>query len=266
MCNPSPPRNYLRDQGLHVVRRPREGIAPLDLFEEHERTLHPLGRLSDLLLDDARVRLPEAEGPHVVAGLSQTTASGVDLSVGLDLIGSAFSPYRAQLETTYRNAKSVDFTFGDVVRHSVPVTSVEIALSDFRDRDLGTANRERARNGRLFFASVVLEAASIKISAISQLDKAIQLGAEVVAAAGGGLSSKIEGSRNEVLALERSTRIAFAIEARQIVFEDGVFRTTRPGDPHLVTYSVEEALTRLCVNEGRLAEDSLLVQMAHSGI
>ncbi len=109
----------LNSKGYNVIKLPRAGIEPMDILGKDDQSTELLGPLADVW--NTTVALPTAvTSPAMDISGQQTNA--LDLSLGLKMLGNVLSAFGAStpsLESAYKNAKSLQFTYGQVTSTTV---------------------------------------------------------------------------------------------------------------------------------------------------
>jgi hypothetical protein len=116
-----PRLTYLNGEGYSVVRLPRKGILPLGVIGRDHGTKNWLGTLDQIWHSELPV--PSVGAPQTVSGINGQRSSDIKLSLGLEILGNAlsgmFGSLAPSLDLAYKEAKSVQFTFRDVVSLSI---------------------------------------------------------------------------------------------------------------------------------------------------
>jgi hypothetical protein len=134
-----PRLTYLNDKGFNVVKLPRAGIVPLGVIGRDSKSKEWLGTLDQIWKSDEPV--PHPSEPKAAAGLTGQKTSDIKLSLGLEILANAlsgmFGSTAPRLDAAYKNAKSVQFTFRDVVAIGID----PFAIGNFLAKgDLADAN------------------------------------------------------------------------------------------------------------------------------
>ena len=122
---------YLNDKGYNVVRLPRKGINPLDVLGRDGKSLEQLGRLDQLWT--SKKPIPQIGAPQQAAHINGQCTSEMTTSVGLKLLSGVLKALGAsvpELSFAYNNARSLQFTFGNVMSRAVVPLEVGEFLSE----------------------------------------------------------------------------------------------------------------------------------------
>ena len=122
---------YLKRLGYNVVRHPRAGIRPLDLLGRQGDTTNVVGRLDDLVKGSTQP-LPSITTGQAAADINGQDSSSLKLAVGVNVLGSIIGAMGGTLgvETSYTNAKTMKFTYRDVLLDTVVPAAVGQYLTD----------------------------------------------------------------------------------------------------------------------------------------
>jgi hypothetical protein len=119
-----PALTYLNKLGYNVIRMPQESIDPL-LLIGRDQDIHPLGPLTDYF--DASVPPPPVLPARDAVAVNGQSTDALDCSVGLGILSNALKAFGASapsLNTAYRSAHAVQFSFGNVQIVSISLTSL----------------------------------------------------------------------------------------------------------------------------------------------
>lgn len=262
MCKGSKPVNFLKEHGLHVVRSPRTGIEPLDLFEQQDRGLRALhGSLRDRLKDGVRDDLPDVREAKTADFNGQETAA-VEASLGLSLLASAFPPYKAKLRAAYDKAQQFYFKFTNAKLWTVDVLGVEAALDDFQSQDWAAGLKDRAEEGDLFVASAVMTSRGISVHASDARGTALGVDVSAQEIAETKIDVKTDSRNEKWIEYSGDLDVVFAIEARRFVFANGRFRRFTPSDLDKPAYGVGDAAEGLVTDgEGRIRSTDIVLSV-----
>ena len=159
---------YLNDLGYNVVRLPRKGLDPLDVLGRDGRSLERLGRLDQLWM--SRRPLPQIGAPQPAALVNGQATSEMSTSMGLRVLNGVLKPIGAklpELSFAYKQADTLQFTFGDVTARSAIPLEVGNFLSE---GDINDANPFVQRyfvdeDTDAFIVTEVLQSSEITVSA-----------------------------------------------------------------------------------------------------
>jgi len=251
--------SYLNKDGYNVVRRPRGGIAPLDVLGQLDRNPEWLGELSQIWKSSATKPVPGPERPVADIKISEDkcVTSLLSFAVGSELLDQVLQGFGASLP-------SVSFALNRTSRFSFKVNSptcssiAPFVIGDFLSKgELNTKNPFVRRyftgeEARTFVISDVLLSKSITITAQRGSDGKASIDAKALQDIVSAESSlKIASSTEEGITFNGSTGIAFGFKAFEIGFMNGLWNvdSTLP--------SPDDALLGDGVNEPILADPVL---------
>ena len=114
-----PSITFLNKFGYNVIRLPRTGIEPLDVIGRDQATQW-LGPLSKVWTSSIPEPLPGP--PHPAAAVNGQRTDALELSFGLSILANTLAAFGASapsLNTAYKNAHAVQFTYTNVTSTSV---------------------------------------------------------------------------------------------------------------------------------------------------
>lgn len=114
-----PSITFLNKFGYNVIRLPRTGIEPLDVIGR-DHAMQWLGPLAKVWTSSSPEPLPGPPHPAVAVNGQRTDA--LELSLGLSVLANtlaAFGVSAPSLNTAYKNAHAVQFTYTNVTSTSV---------------------------------------------------------------------------------------------------------------------------------------------------
>lgn len=114
-----PSLTYLNKLGYNVVRLPRTGIEPLDVIGR-DQAVQWLGPIAEIWKSALPQPAPGPPKPATAVNGQRTDA--LDVSVGLGILKNALAAFGASapsLDTAYKSARSVQFSYSNVTIVSV---------------------------------------------------------------------------------------------------------------------------------------------------
>jgi hypothetical protein len=122
---------YLNGLGYNVVRLPRKGIDPLDVLGRDGKSIEWLGRLDQLWT--SKKPIPAIGAPQPAAHINGQQTGEMSASVGLKLLSGMLKAIGAtvpEVGFAYNTARTLQFTFGNVMTRSVVPLEVGEFLSE----------------------------------------------------------------------------------------------------------------------------------------
>src|SRR4051794_40281754 len=162
-----PSITFLNKFGYNVIRLPRTGIEPLDVIGR-DQGMQWLGPLSKGWTSTSPEPLPGP--PHPAAAVNGQRTDALELSFGLSILANTLAAFGASapsLNTAYKNAHSVQFTYTDVTSTSVSPFDAGnyLAAGTLRTDNPVVKNYFGNEKAKAFLIVEVLKAASITVTA-----------------------------------------------------------------------------------------------------
>jgi hypothetical protein len=220
---------YLNDLGYNVVRLPRRGIDPLDVLGRDGRSIERLGRLDQLWTSKKPV--PVIGGLQAAAHINGQQTSEISASIGLKLLSGVLKAIGAtvpEVGFAYNTARTLQFTFGDVMTRAV----VPLEIGEFlSDGDIHSANPViehyfYEHETDVFVITEVLESDQITVSAKG--DGGGRVSADVPSiqnAVGANISVSAKSGASSDLTYTGKDGVTFGFKALAIRF-DGKWRVS----------------------------------------
>lgn len=220
-----PRLTFLNELGFNVIKLPRGGIAPLDVLGADKDSIERLGTLSQIWSSDAE--LPPTKPSQTAVQINGAKTKSLKLSVGLSILSSILEGMGAalpQLKFAYRRARKVEFSFSNVRTSAVdPFAAGRFLTSG----DLDTDNPFVARyfqdeTTRAFLMTEVLESDTIKVTALDDRERGLELDVPSIQnAVGAKVSVETAGSSNTEISYKGAEFLAFGFKVFGIAFVDG---------------------------------------------
>ncbi len=220
---------YLNGLGFNVVRLPRKGIDPLDVLGREKGNLERLGRLDQLWTSKKTV--PQISAPQTAAQINGQSTGEIAATMGLKLLGGVLKAIGAtvpELSFAYNNARSLQFTFGNVMLRSVVPLEVGEFLSegDIHSTNPFVEHYFHDEDTDAFVITEVLESNEITVSAKN--DQGGQISANVPAikdVVGANVSVSAKSAANTEITYKGNDCVTFGFKVFAIAF-DGRWRIT----------------------------------------
>jgi hypothetical protein len=225
-------KNYLKDFGYGTIALPREGIKPLLMLAKRGDRLSPLGPVASTFLPGASP-LPTA-ARSAAAAISGSKSKSVDAKIGISLLGKVIGALAGSslgLDVAYKNAKKVQFEFGDVTQEAIDITALDQYLSNGSVAP-GTGNfiKQALEDDDVYVIVATLDARQISVAASGENSASVSVdvpviqqivGAKVAVSSGGSSSSKVTYTST-------TTPLSFGLKVVRLVFKNGKYTTLKP--------------------------------------
>jgi hypothetical protein len=250
----------LNDSGYNVVRLPRKGIIPLGVLGRDHKANNWLGTLDQIWKSDFPP--PITGAPQSVAALTGTKTSDFKLSVGLDILANAlngmFGGSAPSVESTYQNAKSIQFTFRDVRSTGIDPFLVGNFLSKGDLADKNPVVKRYFSNLNDVDALViteVLESKSLGVTGKKDANTALSVNVpELQAILGTKVSVTATNSSNTELTYEGADYLVFGYKAFGIAMLNGEWQIYGVAPDESGAFAVGTTLGDPIVDAGRLVQ------------
>jgi len=162
-----PSITFLNKFGYNVIRLPRTGIEPLDVIGR-DQAMQWLGPLGKVWTSASPEPLPGP--PHPAAAVNGQRTDALELSFGLSILANTLAAFGASapsLNTAYKNAHAVQFTYTNVTSTSVSPFDAGnyLASGTLRTDNPVVKNYFANEKSRAFLILEVLKADSITVTA-----------------------------------------------------------------------------------------------------
>ena len=226
----------LNSRGYNVVKLPRGGIEPMDILGKDKQATEWLGPLADVWSTTVASPIVTTNASMEISG--QQTNS-LDLSVGLKMLGNVLAAFGAStpsLDAGYKNARSLQFTYGQVTSTSVrPLQAGNYLAAG----TLNSANPlvkhymlEDESDAYLIFD--VLKSNEISVVATDQHGAEIKVDLGVIQSlVGAKVGLAVAGSGGTKLTYKGVAPVTFAFRAFEIAFDHGTWTLQGAGTDDL---------------------------------
>lgn len=215
-----PSVKHLAKFGYNVVMHPRAAIRPLMLIGERDGARDLIGTVDQLLIAPTAALPAISEGGDA-AGISGKRTDKLELSLGLDILGSvigALGGSKLGVTAAYSSAKTVEFAYADVTSETVNV----IALGDYLGS--GTPRFDHPilaqylnDPGNLYVITEIVRSNSMGVTAFNK--KGVSLGVDVPvisAAVGGKIKVGSDSEATNKLDYKGDSHLAFGFKAFEL--------------------------------------------------
>jgi hypothetical protein len=219
----SDPRlTYLNELGYNVVKLPRTGIEPLDVFGKKEGPFQRLGRMPQIWVSS----IPEPTFSDNVAGnLKGSKTAQIKVDIGLEILGNILNALAGQniaAKAAYADATEVQFEFGDVQLVGVDpfivgnyLESGQLKTSPFV-REFVLDPRAKS-----YIVTEVLKADTITVMATENGTRSVSVSTPVLQGiAGGNLSIDLTNASSGVVTYKGPKKLTFGFKVFQTQFSN----------------------------------------------
>jgi subtilisin family serine protease len=236
MGSQDPVLTLLKDQGLSVVRVPREGLPCLTIAQRDGARLVKIGTLDELFVPPA-TGLPAVTTDQIVANMEGQRTRSLDINLALTLLKGFLSALGAGtlgIEAAFASATTATFQFSDVRLDEVTVVALDKFLGAARLDPNARATGQMLDAGEVYVFTQVLRSNNLRVTTSSQTGGSVGVDVPTLQQiVGGSVNVKAAAGSSTTVSFTGQQRLAFAFQAVQLVFDDGQYRTLRelpPGD------------------------------------
>ncbi len=217
-----PSITFLNKFGYNVIRLPRTGIEPLDVIGRDQATQW-LGPLSKVWTSSTPQPLP---GPaHPAAAVNGQRTDALELSFGLSILANTLAAFGASapsLNTAYKNAHAVQFTYTNVTSTSVSPFDAGNYLTSgtLRTDNPVVKNYFGNDKSKAYLIIEVLKADSITVTATDS--HGVEVGVDLPHIEGiidAKIGVKPSGSSNSTITFTGPVPVTFGFSVQQIARE-----------------------------------------------
>lgn len=214
-----PSITFLNKFGYNVIRLPRTGIEPLDVIGRDQGTQW-LGPLNKVWTSTTPEPLPGP--PHPAAAVNGQRTDALELSLGLSVLANTLAAFGASapsLNTAYRNAHAVQFTYTNVTSTSVSPFDAGnyLAAGTLRTDNPVVKNYFGNQNAKAYLIVEVLKADSITVTAIDS--HGVEVGIDLPHIEGimdAKIGVKPSGTSNSTITFTGPVPVTFGFSVQQI--------------------------------------------------
>ncbi len=235
-------RLLLDKYGLHVIARPRAGLAVFDIFPIAGKRPGTSGRLKEFL--GTEVRLPEIREREKTADVAGTTSGDVSLSSGISFLegflqacGASGIVHNLSGVFARGGARSLRLRVSNATRDSVDAFALERALRNCR---IAPGDRVEQKSCKYYIALAVHRSDKIVFSARNSDGTEIDLGADVAAFASANV--RLEGKNSSSVLVQVSSTLAYGVELSELDYNERRSRYELAAVKHYVHTMGERAL------------------------
>ncbi len=229
-----PSITFLNKFGYNVIRLPRTGIEPLDVIGR-DQSMQWLGPITQVWTSASPAPLPGP--PHPAAAVNGQRTDGLDLSFGLSILASTLAAFGASapsLNTAFKNAHAVQFTYTNVTSTSVSPFDAGnyLAAGTLRSDNPVVQNYFGNDKAKAFLILEVLKADSITVTATDSHGTEVSLDLpHIEGIADAKIGVKPSGSSNSTVTFTGPVPVTFGFAVQQIARQDDkwILRGAAPG-------------------------------------
>lgn len=224
-------RNYLKDYGYGTIALPRASIKPLLMLTRNDGRLTPIGPLTSTFLPGV-VPVPTATR-GISAPVSGSRSGGIDAKIGINILGNVIGALAGSvlgIKAAYKDARKVEFEFGDVMEDQVAITDL--------DQFLGTASvagnagpflKQLLNADEVYIIVATLDAKEVSVAATRDNSAGLELDVPVVQQlAGGNIAVSGTGAKSSTIVYKsKDTSLAFGVKVVRLDFDQGRYTTMK---------------------------------------
>lgn len=218
---------YLRRFGYAVIRLPKADITPLQVLAKSGRDLSRWGHLNDVLVAPATVSLPKLTVDEKAADISGQKTSELSVGVGLKILGGVISALGGStigLEVAFKSAKSLSFTFTEVLCDSVPPAQVDAYLGQCDLNPHAVHSQRLLEDDQIYVVSSCIKSRKFVIEAKSSGSGTFKLDVPVIQnTIGGAVNVAGERSSNAKITFEGGFPLVFGFQALRLMYRNGSY-------------------------------------------
>jgi hypothetical protein len=233
---------FLKKFGYNVIRLPKADLSPLQMFINQKGMLQPLGELNSVFKSSTSP-LPVIKRDTAVATLSGQKTSDLSLGIGLSILGGvigAMGGSKLGLDAAYKNARSLVFSYGEILEDSIQVTELDKFLTT---ADVDPSSRhvaELLEADEVFVLTSVIKSKTITVEAKKKDDTEVKVDIPVIKeVVGGNVDIKPSSQNDSAVTYAGAIPLAFGFKAVKLSFEDGVYRRFDPAKDGSVTIALK---------------------------
>lgn len=222
----------LNSRGYNVVKLPRAGIEPMDMLGKDHQATEWLGPLADVWKTTAALPTVTINPSMEISG--QQTNS-LDLAVGLKMLGNVLAAFGAStpsLDLGYKNARSLQFTYGQVTTTSVrPLQAGNyLAAGTLNSANPLVKHYMLEDESEAYLIFDVLKSNEISVIAADEHGAEVKVDLGVIQGlVGAKVGLAAAGSGGNKLTYTGTAPVTFAFRAFEISFDQGVWQLQGAG-------------------------------------
>jgi hypothetical protein len=224
-------RDYLKSFGFGTIALPREGIKPLLMLVRSGGRLTPLGPLASTFRAGATPLPTPVRGRS--ASVSGARSRATDAGGGLDILGSiigALAGSALGLKAAYKNARKVEFEFGEVMEEKVDINDLDSFLSNGSIApQAGNFVRQALEDDEVYVITSTLDALQISVEATKNDSSSLGLQIPVIQQiVGGNVAVSGSGASNSKVTYRSTTQpLSFGLQAVRMIVKQGKVTTLK---------------------------------------
>lgn len=215
--------NYLRAFGYCALRLPRAGIGVLDVYEQGSEGFSRVGNVQEILVPASGVGVPAITRDGTGADLAGKTTSAIKADLGLSILQSALAVVgggSVSLGASYGDARSISFTFKNVLVDSVTVYGVEGYLGGSVVKDAFRASLSNLEANVCCVVTEVLKAREILVQATGSHGASLKLNADLLQSqVSGNLSVGTDSSFENAVSYVGDTYVPFGVKLYRLFYD-----------------------------------------------
>jgi hypothetical protein len=243
--------------GYSLIPLPEAGMEPLDVYGRQGRELFRLGRL-DALFDAGTGVLPSVTPNIEAAELKITRSSSLDSGLGASIVSDWLGKNQPEVAAKVHDLGKFSFQLKGVVKDRVDLVPLDDFLTAASMKSGAPFFRRMVDSDDVYVVTSLLKARSVLLSSTEKQAGNVNasLPAESGLPVGGKAKVEMVTSENAAQEFKASIPLAFAVQAVQICFLNGAYKTLRVDRSRLQLMS-DDGRTRATEDETGWLSDVL---------
>jgi hypothetical protein len=247
---------FLKSFGYNVIRLPKADIAPLQIFIEKKGILQPLGNLASVLKPGEGAVIPPIKRDVTVATFNGRKTGDLSLGLGLNILGNiigAMGGSKLGLEAGYSKAKTIVFSYGDVLEDSIEITELDKYLAN---SDVDPSSRyvgELLEANEIFVLTSTIKTNKVTVEGKGKNSTEAKVDVPVIKEiVGGNIEIKSNNEADSSVTFAGNIPLVFGFKAVRLFYEDGEYKRFDPVTDGSMTVAVSPHDKSLYVIESPL--------------
>jgi hypothetical protein len=233
MGSPDPFLSALKDVGLSVVRLPRPNLGPLGVLVKEGNRLTYTGKLQELTISEESA--PKVTTNQDAVGISGGSTRALDVSLGVSLLKGwlgAMGSKNIGIESSFKNASSLKFTFPEVLVDTVSSIGIDIYLARSSINPDARQLTKLFEEKRVYLITLAAKTRRLSVEAQSDMQGGAALDVPLLQDVVGGTVkvSASQGATN-VVTYEGPTPVYFGFQALRLFYNEGRYQGWKPMKP-----------------------------------
>ena len=210
--------NYLKGLNLNTVTQPSSDIKPLALIGEYRGAIAIIGTLDQLVSGSTAPTPSTSKG--IAADVSGKKSSKLPLEIGINILGTLIGAMGGNLgvNASYNDAKTVEFSFKNVIRERANVVEIGDYLmgGEVRWNHL-ILQKYLFGKGNLYVITEVVRSQEIGVTAYSKTGANLGVDVPVIQeAVGGKVKVGVENESTKTIGYKGDSELVFGFVAIEL--------------------------------------------------